>query len=96
MAKGVQAARLRPEITFLNPPGQALPCRSVANHGYRDSGVRGAAAVRLIGVPQQPGLVTLGEHGHLAFSNSSSARLVHEQYAVTSHPPGSGTGEHHT
>src|ERR1700739_1003698 len=95
MAERVQAAHPLLKVALLDPPGQALPCGSVANRGHGHHGVRGAAAVRLVGVPQQSGFVALGEHGHPALSKcclefvfmapAHLVYLVHEQHAETSH-----------
>ena len=95
MAELIQLAHPLLQIALLDPQGEALPCRSVANRGDGDDGVGGAAAVGLVGVPQQPGVVAGAEHGHPALSErgfelvfGAAAHLVHlvdEQHAETSH-----------
>ena len=84
------------EVALLNSKGQALPRGSVADGGHGDDGVGGAAAVGVVGVPQQAGVVAGGESGHpalpklgleLVFGPSAYlVHLVHEQHAETSQP----------
>ena len=82
-------------VAVLYPQHKAFPCRSVANGGHRDDRVGGAAAMGVVGVPEQPGLVARGEHRHPARPKRSLelvfgapahlVHLVHEQHAETSH-----------
>ena len=84
-----------PQVALLRPHGKALPRRSVANGRHRDNRVGGAAAVRVVGVREQPGVVASGDGGHpalpegrlkLVFRTATHrVHLVDEQHAETSH-----------
>src|SRR5438270_779390 len=78
------------EVPVLHPPGHPFPRRPVTDGRDRDHGVGGSGAVRLVEVPEQPGVVTLGETGHpcvtpgglegILFGSPDLVQLMQEQH----------------
>ena len=54
------------QVARLDAPAQALPRRAVAHRGDGDDLVRPAAAVGVVQVPEQAGVVAVGQCGHPA------------------------------
>ncbi len=94
VAVPVELAGPLAQVAGLDAPGQAFPRRAVADAGDGDDVVRRAAAVRVVHVPEQAGVVALGEHRHptlaergleLVFLGADDlVHLVDEQHHATS------------
>ena len=68
MAHGVDLGRPRRQVAGAHPFGQGPPGGGVGHAGHRHHGVRGAAAVCEVQVPQQPGVVGFPQLLHPALT----------------------------
>ena len=94
MPVGVDLARPLAQVAGLDALRQPLPRRTVAHAGDRDDVVRRAAAVGVVHVPEQAGVVAVGEQRHppvaergleLVFLGPGDlVHLVDEQHQATS------------